>query len=57
MVNYLHELHRFIHANSQIIETIMFYKNIHMNMYIYYIINSCIIIITSLINNTLVVAH
>jgi hypothetical protein len=34
MVN-LYELHLFIHINSQIIETILFYKTLHMNMYPY----------------------
>jgi len=35
MVKLLYELHLFIHINNQIIETIFFYKKLHMNMYSY----------------------
>ncbi len=35
MVNLLYELHLFIHINNQIIEIIIFYKKLNMNMYSY----------------------
>ncbi len=35
MYNELYELHLFIHINSQIIETIYFYKTLYMYMYNY----------------------
>jgi hypothetical protein len=31
----LYELHIFIHINIQIIETIILYKKLHVNMYLY----------------------